>query len=66
MASDMQVINNGAGQAVYLAGKFPDGTFGIMIDQARPFTELELANPAEFKRHADDLAKRVDEDMRNE
>lgn len=58
-----QVIKNDEGGIVYMAGLLPDGTYGIVADQARAFTQEELTDVAKFKVHADDLARRVDEYM---
>lgn len=63
MASDLQIICNSKKQIVYMAGKLPDGTLGMVIDVAKPFTELELTDPKQFEKHRDDLAKRVDASM---
>lgn len=64
MASDLEIIRNSKEQIVYMAGELPDGTIGIVADEAKPFTELELTDPEAFGKHRDDLAKRVDASMK--
>lgn len=58
-------IKNDNGEVVYMSGLLPDGTFGVVADEARPFTEEELTSLAMFQKHREDLTHRVDESMRN-
>jgi hypothetical protein len=59
----MMLITNDEGGIVYAQGKLPDGTYGIIADQARPFTKEEMADPVKFATHRDDLANRVQAEM---
>lgn len=56
--SDFMVIKNKDGLVVYMQGLLPDGTFGIVADEERPFTDEELADPVKFKERRDDTARR--------
>lgn len=63
MGGSNLLIKNATGDIVYMQGLLPDGTYGIVADQERPFTQEELTDVAKFVEHRDDLARRVDEDM---
>jgi|SRR6266850_5698712 len=60
VAMSRVLIRNGDGAVVGIQGRLPDGTIGIVMDEARPFTEDELEYATKFREHMDDLAKRME------
>lgn len=53
-------LKNNEGEVIYIAGQLPDGTYGIIADESRPFTDNELHDQVLFRAHCEELAKRVD------
>lgn len=59
--TNQAVTNTALDEVVYIAGELPDGTYGIVIDMERPFTDSELSNANLFVSHVVDLDKRIEE-----
>lgn len=65
MSDNMMQVKNDNGGIVSMVGQLPDGTFGLIIDEAVPFTEEELTDVSKFTEHMDNLAHRVDVSMKS-
>lgn len=59
--TNQATTNTALDEVVYIAGELPDGTYGIVIDEERPFTDSELCNANLFASHIADLDKRIEE-----
>lgn len=54
-----QYVRNAKQEIVMITGLLPDGTYGQIADEARPFTEDELNSPDKFNEHIADLNRRL-------
>lgn len=58
--ADVELIRNDRDQVVMLTGLLPNGTFGIVADEVRPFTDDELTDAKLFDEHLKDLNRRME------